>query len=181
MIVAKFHYQIMKITWGRHPKQCCPSNHISLHLGHAFCSIPQLSMRTYCTIEKSTWTNVAIFFLANFVARAAIVKFVPGESALSAFVAPVFVLLLPAGGNSRDLDAVYQRAVFADTPLKTAARAKALCMVVRNPEWKPQTGDVVETRDYWVTVSSKRSLCTSQTLFSKLQRKYLIRSILLII
>ena len=113
---------------------------ISLHLGHAVCIISQFSMRTYRTIENSTWTNVAIFSLANFIARAATVKFVPGESALSAFVAPVFILLLPASSNFRGLFAVYQRAVFADTPLKTAARAKALCMVVRMSEWKPQTG-----------------------------------------
>ena len=38
--------------------------------------------------------------------------------------------------------------MLADTPLKSAARAQALCMVVRTSERKLKTGDVVEILDY---------------------------------
>lgn len=86
--------------------------------------------------------------LANFVAHAATVKSIPGEVALSASWALILALALPASGVRKGLTAIHQRAVLADTPLKTAARAQALCMVVRTSEWKPQTGDVVEILDY---------------------------------
>ncbi|MCJ1456494.1 hypothetical protein MMC28_006855 [Mycoblastus sanguinarius] len=99
-----------------------------------------------CT--PSRWTDVATFFLANFVSHAATVKSLPGEPALSQFWTLIFALVFPASGVVRGLSAIYQRAVFADTPLQTAARAQALCVVVRTPWWKPQTGDVVEVRDY---------------------------------
>ncbi len=49
---------------------------------------------------------------------------------------------------AKGLTAIHQRVVLADTPLKTVARAQALCMVVRTSEWNPQTGDVVEILDY---------------------------------
>lgn len=89
-----------------------------------------------------------MFFLANSVAHAATVKSVPGELALSSCLALVFALLLPASSIRRGLSAIYRSAVLANTPLKTAATAKALCMVVRTIDWRPQTGDVVEVLDY---------------------------------
>lgn len=57
-------------------------------------------------------------------------------------------LLCPASGVNKGLSAIYQCAVLADAPMETAARAKALCMVVRTPGWKPRTGDHVKVIDY---------------------------------
>lgn len=92
--------------------------------------------------------DVASFFLADFVAHAATVKSVPGQLTLPYMWNLVSALIFPALGVVRGLSAIYQRAVLAETPLKTAARAKAQCMVVRMPDQRPQTGDVVEIRDY---------------------------------
>lgn len=162
---------MMKITWSHRPKGCYKSIVSLFCLSVLFASFPLSACaptappptenititvpqgtsnhgnaNLICT--PSTWTDIATFFLANFVAHAATVKSVPGESGLPALLALVLALLLPAMGVRRGLSAIYQRAVLADTPLKTAARAGALCIVVRTSKWKPQTGDVVEVLDY---------------------------------
>ena len=94
-----------------------------------------------CTPSK--WTDVAIFLLANYVAHAATLKSLPGESTLSVLRNTVCSLLFPISGVRRGVNAIYQPAIFAKTPLEAAAKAGALCMVVRTLEWKPEHGDVV--------------------------------------
>ena len=56
-------------------------------------------------------------------------------------------LLFPVSGVRRGVKAIYQRAILAKTPLEAAARAGALCMVVRMPEWRPERDDVVRILD----------------------------------
>ena len=94
-----------------------------------------------CTPSK--WTDVAIFLLANYVAHAATLKSLPGESTLSVLRNTVCSLLFPISGVRRGVNAIYQPAILAKTPLEAAAKAGALCMVVRTLEWKPEHGDVV--------------------------------------
>jgi len=106
-----------------------------------------------CT--PTQWTDIATFFLANYVAHAATVKSVPGESPMSVALTVIVALVFPTSGIIRALGATYQCAVFADTPLKTAARAKALCTVVRTSTWKPQTGDIVECLGFRTTEKTK--------------------------
>ena len=95
-----------------------------------------------CTPSK--WTDVATFLLANYVAHAATLKSLPGESILSALKNIVLSLIFPISGVKRGLNAIFQFAIFAKTPLEVAAKANALCMVIRAPDWKPERGDVVE-------------------------------------
>ena len=90
---------------------------------------------------------MATFLLANYVAHAATVKSLPGEPTLSVLGSLVFALFFPVSGIVRGVNAVYQRAIFAKTPLEAAAKASALCMVVRTPAWKPEHGNVVEIVD----------------------------------
>ena len=94
------------------------------------------------------WTDVAIFFLANFVAHAATVKTTPGQPALQSLADLIFALLFPVFGIQRGLRAIQQCAVLAETPLEKAHRAGALCMVIRGPAWKPRDGDEVKTEGY---------------------------------
>ena len=98
-----------------------------------------------CTPSK--WTDAATFLLANYVAHAATVKSLPGESTLSTLRNIMSSLLFPISGVKRGVNAIYQRAIFAQTPLEVAAKAGALCMVVRTLEWKPEHGDVVRIHD----------------------------------
>ena len=89
------------------------------------------------------WSDIALFFFGNYLAHAATVKSLPGEPAFSVLVAMVSALIYPTSGVFRGLDAILQSAIFCKSPLKTASRAGALCMVVRGPDWKPRNGDVV--------------------------------------
>ena len=93
-----------------------------------------------CTPTR--WTDVAIFFLANYVAHAATTKSLPGEPALATLRVLVLALCLPLSGVLRGCRAIGQRAAFSQTPLESAARARALCIVVRTIGWVPQRGDV---------------------------------------
>ena len=102
-------------------------------------------LQVLCTPSK--WTDVAKFLLANYVAHAVTVKSVPGESFISVLKNVVCSLLFPVSGVKRGVDAIYQRAILAKTPLDAAARAGALCMVVRSREWRPERDDVVRILD----------------------------------
>jgi hypothetical protein len=82
-----------------------------------------------CT--PSRWTDIFVFFFANYVAHAATVKSIPGEPALLAIWALLCALLFPVSGVMRGVDAILQHAVTARTPLEAASKAGALCMVVR--------------------------------------------------
>lgn len=98
------------------------------------------------------WTDIASFFIGNYFAHAATVKFHPGESSLSANFALLFALLLPTSGLVRGLNGVLRHARFRKTGFcratfrrsdQTAAAAGALCMVVRTKSWRPQTRDEI--------------------------------------
>ena len=95
-----------------------------------------------CT--PSQWSDVATFFLANYVAHAATVKFVPGESTISTALAVIWALFFPTSGTMRGLKAIWQRAVFSGSAIDKASRAGALCMVVRAHDWKPRNGDLIQ-------------------------------------
>lgn len=101
-------------------------------------SHPQL----LCTPSK--WTDVAAFLLANYVAHIATVKMLPGESVFSSLKTALLALIFPASGVRRGVNAIWQRAIFAKTPLQVAAKANALCIVIRAPDWRPMPGDVAE-------------------------------------
>lgn len=91
-----------------------------------------------CT--RSTWSNLATFFLANYIAHAATVKIDPGLPVLRAFWSVLMALILPTFGAYKGLDAVRRCAIFGGSPLQKAKKAGALCEVVRNRHWKPQPG-----------------------------------------
>ena len=93
-----------------------------------------------CTPTR--WMDVVLFFLANHVAHAVTTKSLPGEPALSTLRAQVAALMFPLAGIMRGIRAISQRAILSATPLETAAKAGALCIVIRTSEWLPQRGDV---------------------------------------
>ena len=98
------------------------------------------STNLLCTPTR--WTDIAVFFFANYVAHATTVKSLPGEPPLAAFIAHIVALMFPLAGVLRGVRAIRQCAILCDTPLETAAKAEALCVVIRTPEWLPQGGDV---------------------------------------
>ena len=86
---------------------------------------------------------MATFLLANFVAHAATVKTQPGEPVISVLFALVYAFCFPGFGTARGLDAIFRHAITGSSALQKAKKAGALCQVVRTPDWKPQSGDIV--------------------------------------
>jgi len=87
--------------------------------------------------SPTKWTDIVVFFFGNYFAHAATIKSLPGEGKLSTVGTVVGALLFPASGVVRGLTAILTLSVFAGTDLETAARAGALCMVVRSKTWRP--------------------------------------------
>jgi hypothetical protein len=82
-----------------------------------------------CTPPK--WTDIAIFFLGNYVAHAATIVTSPGESTLSVAIATIYALLFPVTGVVRGVKAIMSLAILGNTDLEKAARAGALYVVKR--------------------------------------------------
>jgi hypothetical protein len=76
------------------------------------------------------WTDIAVFFLGNYLAHAATVIGQPGASFLDTTLDGIKALLIPVSGVNRGLNALFSRAIFASNDLQTAARAGALCEVI---------------------------------------------------
>jgi hypothetical protein len=88
-----------------------------------------------CTPTK--WTDLASFYLFNYVAHAATVLTRPGERPIDFAVTVVGSLLFPAMGLYRGIEAILSGALLGGGDLRKAARSGALCMLVRSPEWRP--------------------------------------------
>ena len=82
-------------------------------------------------------TDFLSFFLGNYAAHAATVVIYPGESLVATVIAIGFALVFPASGVVRGLTAIARHAAFVSDPLEQAARAGALCTVVRTKDWTP--------------------------------------------
>jgi len=73
-----------------------------------------------------------IFFLGNYIAHAATVISGPVQDLTSTMTLVILALLFPTMGIVRGLSAIVNLVIFAKTDLQIAARARALCMVVRS-------------------------------------------------
>ena len=92
------------------------------------------------------WTDLFTFFLGNFAAHVATIKFLPGERNIDMVPALVLSLLFPAFGVFRGIMNILTapKSAKKQGPHQMAVRARALCMVVRGPNWKPMSGDKVQ-------------------------------------
>ncbi|KAL8726171.1 MAG: hypothetical protein Q9166_006888 [cf. Caloplaca sp. 2 TL-2023] len=94
--------------------------------------------------ESSQWYDVLWFFFANFLLHALSVRSLPGESYVSSTVFKICCLLVPYTGVRRGLCLILRASNLAGNDLQSAARANALCMVIRGPEWRPRDGQIIE-------------------------------------
>ncbi|ORX94724.1 hypothetical protein BCR34DRAFT_499061 [Clohesyomyces aquaticus] len=88
-------------------------------------------------------SDLAAFFLGNYVAHAATLKGLPGQPPLQSFLDLLFALLFPVSGIVRGMNAIYGVAAFQKTPLTRALKAGALCELVRTEKWQPKPGDCI--------------------------------------
>jgi hypothetical protein len=80
------------------------------------------------------WYDFIIFFFTNYVAHASTVVPEPGQSPLRAGVYILLALTLPGSAVFRAVTAIARHvATETKNPLRRAARAGALCMVLRRP------------------------------------------------
>ncbi|OAL43974.1 hypothetical protein IQ07DRAFT_260839 [Pyrenochaeta sp. DS3sAY3a] len=88
--------------------------------------------------------DLLIFYLLNYVAHAATVLTRPGERADDYLTSVFGSLLFPALGLYRGIEAILCGAVWVrNDDLRKAARSGALCVVVRDAEWRPRAGDEI--------------------------------------
>jgi hypothetical protein len=92
----------------------------------------------------NSWSDIAVFFIGNFVAHAATVRSLPGEKLADQITGRVVAVLAPGFGLLRGIMAISTFAAFGKTKLEKAARAGILFMVVRSLDWKPRDGDCVD-------------------------------------
>ncbi|MCJ1331405.1 hypothetical protein MMC10_008095 [Thelotrema lepadinum] len=86
-----------------------------------------------CT--PTQWYDIIVFFFANYVAHAASIILEPGTPLPLSALKICTALLLPASGVVRALSAILRHAVTeVKNPLQRAARAGALCMVIKLPD-----------------------------------------------
>ena len=94
--------------------------------------------------ETASFTDIAVFYLANYLAHCATVKMMPGENAQTSFARMVMALFFPTSGIMRAVSAIIRHArITRKNELQVALRAGALCMVVRSRHWKPEDGDMI--------------------------------------
>lgn len=87
------------------------------------------------------WPSVSaliLFFVANYLAHAATVKSSPGDASLVQACNAFLALMFPMSGLLRALNAIARRTGATLNEIDKACRAGALCMVVREPHWRPQ-------------------------------------------
>lgn len=96
----------------------------------------------YC--EKTTWYSICWFVFSNYVLHALSVRSLPGENTYSTTAFKLCCLLIPYTGLRRGLCLISRASNFAGGDLQCAARANALCMVIRTAEWRPRDGDTVD-------------------------------------
>jgi hypothetical protein len=86
----------------------------------------------YLLCKPPEWHDYIVFFFANYVAHAATVVSLPGQGFWETFLTAIAALLVPSSGIVRAIDVFFQHPIFREQdPLRQAACAAALCMVVR--------------------------------------------------
>jgi hypothetical protein len=95
-----------------------------------------------CTPTR--WTDILIFYLANYAAHAITTRSLPSERNSSAAMTVMTALFFPAAGAFRGILGIVSLEIFRSSDLEKAVRAGALCMVTRTPEWKPRAGDELD-------------------------------------
>ncbi|KAJ0421495.1 hypothetical protein BJY00DRAFT_312098 [Aspergillus carlsbadensis] len=86
----------------------------------------------YLLCKPPEWYDYIVFFFANYVAHAATIVSLAGQSFWETFLTAIAALLVPSSGIMRASDIFFQHPIFRKRdPLRQAASAAALCMVVR--------------------------------------------------
>ncbi|UKZ88256.1 uncharacterized protein TrAFT101_004016 [Trichoderma asperellum] len=89
------------------------------------------------------WYDIAIFIVGNYIAHAATVVTVPGQSTTWTVLHIVYATLFPVTGFIMGLRTILRLALLGKTDLHKAARAGALIKVVRKGDYKSSSGEAI--------------------------------------
>jgi hypothetical protein len=89
------------------------------------------------------WQDIITFYLGIYLAHVATIISLPGESTKATIRVSLASLLFPISGLMRGSSTILTFASFAKTDLQKAARSRALCVVVRTQDWKPEPWDSI--------------------------------------
>lgn len=85
----------------------------------------------------ASWIDLVKFYVGNYVAHAVTTISSPGQSSAMTILKIFGALFFPGAGVSQGILALSSGAIFAPTDLQMAARAGALCAVVKTPDRPP--------------------------------------------
>jgi hypothetical protein len=95
-----------------------------------------------CT--QAYWSSLVLFFLANYAAHCATIKFYPAETPTEQAIAIAGALLFPSSGLSRAIESIIRRPRLRRlNKVQRALVSGAMCMVVRTTDWEPQAGEII--------------------------------------
>lgn len=102
----------------------------------------------------ATWDDILTFFVVNFVTHAVTVRSLPGDRTADVAINTLIALLFPFSGVWAGIMAIRRASCLAKDQVQQAARAGALCILVRTPKWVPRedevvTGCVIDDAAYW--------------------------------
>lgn len=112
--------------------------------GHMNASLTKENDGTEVWCQPAQWYDILWFIFTNFVLHALSVRSLPGERSFTSIVFKFCCFLVPYTGVRRGLCLILRASNFASNDLQSAARANALCMVIRSPAWRPKDGQIVE-------------------------------------
>lgn len=90
-----------------------------------------------CTSPE--WSDYILFYIGNYFAHSATIIVFPGQGLFETVARGVVALILPMSGATRGLTAILMHAALErKSPLNRAAKAGAICMVVKEDDLKQE-------------------------------------------
>jgi hypothetical protein len=95
-----------------------------------------------CT--PSSKISIVLFLFTNYLAHCATVNTLPGELTVVTVMSTISALLFPSSGVLKAMNNLIRRPrLYGKNELEMAARAGALCMVVRDQSWIPRNDELL--------------------------------------
>ncbi|KDQ51972.1 hypothetical protein JAAARDRAFT_184571 [Jaapia argillacea MUCL 33604] len=85
----------------------------------------------------TTWSDIAVFFVANYIAHATTIPTAPGANWYDTAAWTMLSLLLPFAGLGKSLGLILSHFIAGNSDLEKAWAHDALAVVVRSDDWEP--------------------------------------------
>jgi hypothetical protein len=106
-------------------------------------SLPISIQHSVIFCGPANWQSVIFFYILNYGAHAMTIKSFPGDRTFKSIAWMMAALLAPFSGILRGCISIARGKIRGESDLEHAARAGALCAVVRTKSWQPREGDEI--------------------------------------